>query len=192
MLTLTLPCSSYHHCGCIQLHRADGIAVDPSVMSPHWFGTNQSNSMVISFRIIKMNWWSSCWSLVIYPFNFCTVCIALNRYTAAYPFDNQNVCSLCSPSSLFLTHHHSVCTGLEIWMSYDCVSLFLDMFDSMPEQSPTTESKAATTPSVDLFGAGTGVDIHFSVCGTSSSLLVSIPPLLCQLFFSPHVLVCPP
>lgn len=39
-------------------------------------------------------------------------------------------------------------------MSYDCVSLFLDMFDSMPEQSPTTESKAATTPSVDLFGAG--------------------------------------
>ncbi|XP_047455457.1 clathrin coat assembly protein AP180 isoform X10 [Mugil cephalus] len=28
-----------------------------------------------------------------------------------------------------------------------------DMFDSMPEQSPTTESKAATTPSVDLFGA---------------------------------------
>lgn len=70
--------------------------------------------------------------------------------------------------------------------TYDCVSLFLDMFDSMPEQSPTTESKAATTPSVDLFGAGTGVDIHFSVCGTSSSLLVSIPPLLCQLFFSPH------
>ncbi|XP_061529809.1 clathrin coat assembly protein AP180 isoform X6 [Phycodurus eques] len=28
-----------------------------------------------------------------------------------------------------------------------------DMLDSMPEQSPTTESKAATTPSVDLFGA---------------------------------------
>ncbi|XP_014872956.1 clathrin coat assembly protein AP180 isoform X10 [Poecilia latipinna] len=28
-----------------------------------------------------------------------------------------------------------------------------DMFDTMPEQSPTTESKAATTPSVDLFGA---------------------------------------
>ncbi|XP_028326085.1 clathrin coat assembly protein AP180 isoform X14 [Gouania willdenowi] len=28
-----------------------------------------------------------------------------------------------------------------------------DMFDSIPEQSPTTESKAATTPSVDLFGA---------------------------------------
>ncbi|XP_055358906.1 clathrin coat assembly protein AP180 isoform X12 [Betta splendens] len=28
-----------------------------------------------------------------------------------------------------------------------------DMFDSMPEQSPTTEPKAATTPSVDLFGA---------------------------------------
>ncbi|XP_031178631.1 clathrin coat assembly protein AP180 isoform X12 [Sander lucioperca] len=28
-----------------------------------------------------------------------------------------------------------------------------DMFDSMPEQSPTTESKAATTPSVDLFGS---------------------------------------
>lgn len=54
--------------------------------------------------------------------------------------------------------------------TFDCVSLFLDMFDSMPEQSPTTESKAATTPSVDLFGAGTGVDIHFSVCGTSSSL----------------------
>lgn len=47
--------------------------------------------------------------------------------------------------------------------TYDCLSLFLDMFDSMPEQSPTTESKAATTPSVDLFGAGTGADIHFSV-----------------------------
>lgn len=43
----------------------------------------------------------------------------------------------------------------------------------MPEQSPTTESKAATTPSVDLFGAGTGVEIHFSVCGNSSSPLVS-------------------
>ncbi|XP_053736518.1 clathrin coat assembly protein AP180 isoform X8 [Synchiropus splendidus] len=28
-----------------------------------------------------------------------------------------------------------------------------NMFQSMPEQSPTTESKAATTPSVDLFGA---------------------------------------
>nr|XP_023010579.1 clathrin coat assembly protein AP180 isoform X6 [Maylandia zebra] len=33
------------------------------------------------------------------------------------------------------------------------LDLFGDMFDSMPEQSPTTESKAATTPSVDLFGA---------------------------------------
>ncbi|XP_055083590.1 clathrin coat assembly protein AP180 isoform X1 [Periophthalmus magnuspinnatus] len=33
------------------------------------------------------------------------------------------------------------------------IDLFGDMFDSMPEQSPTTESKAATTPSVDLFGA---------------------------------------
>ncbi|KAK1895023.1 Clathrin coat assembly protein AP180 [Dissostichus eleginoides] len=32
-------------------------------------------------------------------------------------------------------------------------NIFGDMFDSMPEQSPTTESKAATTPSVDLFGA---------------------------------------
>ncbi|KAK7886473.1 hypothetical protein WMY93_026094 [Mugilogobius chulae] len=28
-----------------------------------------------------------------------------------------------------------------------------NVYDSMPEQSPTTESKAATTPSVDLFGA---------------------------------------
>ncbi|XP_077382799.1 clathrin coat assembly protein AP180 isoform X9 [Festucalex cinctus] len=28
-----------------------------------------------------------------------------------------------------------------------------DVLESMPEQSPTTESKAATTPSVDLFGA---------------------------------------
>ncbi|XP_029307488.1 clathrin coat assembly protein AP180 isoform X13 [Cottoperca gobio] len=35
--------------------------------------------------------------------------------------------------------------------AYGCSSE--DMFDSMPEQSPTTESKAATTPSVDLFGA---------------------------------------
>ncbi|KAM8868934.1 clathrin coat assembly protein AP180-like isoform 5-T5 [Spinachia spinachia] len=33
------------------------------------------------------------------------------------------------------------------------LDIFGDMFDSMPEQSPTTESKAATTPSVDLFGA---------------------------------------
>ncbi|XP_077382802.1 clathrin coat assembly protein AP180 isoform X12 [Festucalex cinctus] len=30
-----------------------------------------------------------------------------------------------------------------------------DVLESMPEQSPTTESKAATTPSVDLFGADT-------------------------------------
>ncbi|XP_068999493.1 clathrin coat assembly protein AP180 [Embiotoca jacksoni] len=85
----------------------------------------------------------------MFPFNFCTVsfCIALNRYT--YPLNNPNI---CSPPSLFLTHH-SVCTGLKSECTYDCVSLFLDMFDSMPEQSPTTESKAATTPSVDLFGA---------------------------------------
>lgn len=47
----------------------------------------------------------------------------------------------------------------------------------MPEQSPTTESKAATTPSVDLFGAGTGVEIHFSVSGTPSSPLVFVMPL---------------
>ncbi|XP_055358908.1 clathrin coat assembly protein AP180 isoform X14 [Betta splendens] len=33
------------------------------------------------------------------------------------------------------------------------LDIFGDMFDSMPEQSPTTEPKAATTPSVDLFGA---------------------------------------
>uniref|UniRef100_H3CN38 Clathrin coat assembly protein AP180 n=1 Tax=Tetraodon nigroviridis TaxID=99883 RepID=H3CN38_TETNG len=33
------------------------------------------------------------------------------------------------------------------------LDIFGDMFDSMPAQSPTTESKAATTPSVDLFGA---------------------------------------
>ncbi|XP_013875922.1 clathrin coat assembly protein AP180 isoform X3 [Austrofundulus limnaeus] len=33
------------------------------------------------------------------------------------------------------------------------LDIFGDMFDSMPEQSPTTESKAATTPSVDLFGS---------------------------------------
>uniref|UniRef100_A0A7N8Y5G1 Clathrin coat assembly protein AP180 n=1 Tax=Mastacembelus armatus TaxID=205130 RepID=A0A7N8Y5G1_9TELE len=63
------------------------------------------------------------------------------------------------------------------------LDIFGDMFDSMPEQSPTTESKAATTPSVDLFGAGTGVDMHFCLCGTTSSPLVSIHPLLCQLFF---------
>lgn len=59
------------------------------------------------------------------------------------------------------------------------------MFDSMPEQSPTTESKAATTPSVDLFGAGTGADIHLSVCGTYSSPLVSMLSLLCPHFFFP-------
>ncbi|XP_054477081.1 clathrin coat assembly protein AP180 [Anoplopoma fimbria] len=33
------------------------------------------------------------------------------------------------------------------------LDIFGDMFDSMPEQSPSTESKAATTPSVDLFGS---------------------------------------
>ncbi|XP_038144430.1 clathrin coat assembly protein AP180-like isoform X2 [Cyprinodon tularosa] len=33
------------------------------------------------------------------------------------------------------------------------LDFFGDMFDSMPEQSPTAESKAATTPSVDFFGA---------------------------------------
>ncbi|XP_077431372.1 clathrin coat assembly protein AP180 isoform X13 [Vanacampus margaritifer] len=33
------------------------------------------------------------------------------------------------------------------------IDLFGDVLESMPEQSPTTESKAATTPSVDLFGA---------------------------------------
>lgn len=61
--------------------------------------------------------------------------------------------------------------------TYNCVSLFLDMFDSMPEQSPTTESKAATTPSVDLFGAGTGAEIHFSVSGTPSSPPGFVMPL---------------
>ncbi|XP_077382804.1 clathrin coat assembly protein AP180 isoform X14 [Festucalex cinctus] len=35
------------------------------------------------------------------------------------------------------------------------IDLFGDVLESMPEQSPTTESKAATTPSVDLFGADT-------------------------------------
>lgn len=56
--------------------------------------------------------------------------------------------------------------------------LFLDMFDSMPEQSPTTESKAATTPSVDLFGAGTPVDM-VSVCVERVYLLwfPCVPPL---------------
>lgn len=58
------------------------------------------------------------------------------------------------------------------------------MFDSMPAQSPTTESKAATTPSVDLFGAGTRVEIHFSVWNLfiSSGFYASTPlspPLTC-------------
>lgn len=62
----------------------------------------------------------------------------------------------------------------------------------MPEQSPTTESKAATTPSVDLFGAGTRVDIHLSVCGAPPSPLVSKCPLLCQLFFHTRPGLSPP
>lgn len=73
---------------------------------------------------------------------------------------------------------------LESECTYNCVSLFLDMFDSMPAQSPTTESKAATTPSVDLFGAGTRVEIHFSVWNLfiSSGFYASTPlslPLTC-------------
>ncbi|XP_028436619.1 clathrin coat assembly protein AP180 [Perca flavescens] len=41
--------------------------------------------------------------------------------------------------------------SLSLCLSLHCPALY--MFDSMPEQSPTTESKAATTPSVDLFGS---------------------------------------
>lgn len=98
------------------------------------------------------------------------------------------------PVILYALDLNSECT-------FDCVSLFLDMFDSMPEQSPTTESKAATTPSVDLFGAGTGVDMHFSVCGTSSSPIsffsfgfrfFFLLLLLFQLLILTHVLVFPP
>jgi len=55
------------------------------------------------------------------------------------------------------------------------------MFDSMPEQSSSTEPKA-TTPSVDLFGAGTGVDSHTSIERLVSS---SLTFLLCHLFFLP-------
>ena len=57
----------------------------------------------------------------------------------------------------------------------------------MPEQSPTTESKAATTPSVDLFGAGTGADIHFSVWNLFHVLWFPYVhfSVIC-LFLSPH------
>lgn len=62
------------------------------------------------------------------------------------------------------------------------------MLDTKPEQSPTTESKAATTPSVDLFGSGTGVDIHFSLSVwnllISSGYHTSTP--LSTVLFSPH------
>lgn len=81
---------------------------------------------------------------------------------------------------------------LESECTYNCVSLFLDMFDSMPAQSPPTESKAATTPSVDLFGAGTRVEIHFSVWNLSISsgfyasapLPPSLPPTHMSRFVS--------
>jgi len=64
------------------------------------------------------------------------------------------------------------------------------MFDSMPEQSSSTEPKA-TTPSVDLFGAGTGVDSHTSIERLVSSLLVSPFFFLICFFFAHSVLVCP-
>ncbi|XP_013768405.1 clathrin coat assembly protein AP180 isoform X5 [Pundamilia nyererei] len=51
------------------------------------------------------------------------------------------------------------------------LDLFGDMFDSMPEQSPTTESKAATTPSVDLFGA----DSFSSPAPTPAPAPASVP-----------------
>ena len=49
------------------------------------------------------------------------------------------------------------------------MSLSVDMFDSVPEQSASTESKAAVTPTanVDLFGAGTG-DVSPSSVQTSA------------------------
>ena len=117
---------------------------------------------------------------------FHSFCIALNKHIATYPFIKQMICSLCFPSSLFT---HLYAPDLKSECTCDCVSLFIDMFDSMPEQSPTTESKAATTPSVDLFGAGTRVDIHFCVYGTSSSSGFHVSSV--NSFFL-HVLVCPP
>ncbi|XP_045574270.1 clathrin coat assembly protein AP180 isoform X6 [Salmo salar] len=62
------------------------------------------------------------------------------------------------------------------------LDLFGDsMFDSIPEKSPTAEkADAAVTPSVDLFGAGTGCGL-LSFFGTSSSSLLSF--LLSHLFY---------
>lgn len=95
-----------------------------------------------------------------------------------------NACFLCFPPPLHHQPLHQALLDLNSECTYNCVSLFVDVFDSMPAQSPSTEPKAATTPSVDLFGAGTGVDIHYSLCGTSPSLLVSIRLLLLShLFF---------
>ena len=69
-----------------------------------------------------------------------------------------------------------------LYTECNCVSLFIDsMFDSIPEKSPTAEKDdAAVTPSVDLFGAGTGCGL-LSFFGTSSSSLLSF--LLSHLFY---------
>lgn len=63
------------------------------------------------------------------------------------------------------------CCALNRSVMHLC-SLFIDMFDSMPEQSSSTEPKAST-PSVDLFGAGTGADPRSSVQRLVSSTVVS-------------------
>lgn len=80
-----------------------------------------------------------------------------------------------------------------------CVSLFVDLFDSMPEQSSSAASKADATPSVDLFGAGTGV--HFLIPSPISMggwflSFFHLSALLIMSWVCPHgglwLVACPP
>ncbi|XP_028326083.1 clathrin coat assembly protein AP180 isoform X13 [Gouania willdenowi] len=58
-----------------------------------------------------------------------------------------------TPSSTTTTTDSTTTAATTESAAAPTLDIFGDMFDSIPEQSPTTESKAATTPSVDLFGA---------------------------------------
>lgn len=121
--------------------------------------------------------WIAFWKLEIIPFNRWIVwfCIWSDTRQQGSP-ETKMLLSWLFHSSL-LNSSFVNALDLESECTYNCVSLFLDMFDSMPAQSPTTESKAATTPSVDLFGAGTRVEIHYSVWNLfiSSGFYASTP-----------------
>jgi hypothetical protein len=84
----------------------------------------------------------------------------INESLQLRQFQREFLVHICIPfhPSIFLTYPS--CPECTWPGNLTCVSLFVDMFDSMPEQSPSAESKAATTPSVDLFGSGTGAHVH--------------------------------